>query len=100
MGARYYLEGIYRAERDGMGDPCPDELPDCVWDKSPFYFYDPIARETVYMIGELVLNIRSDSSGEIIMQHMWTSSDRGFPLIGAQSEIFKKIHPADSSIDG
>jgi len=91
QGARYYSAGIGAAELDGMGDPCPEELPDCVWGHRPRYFYDPFANESVEMVGELVLNVRSKASGELILHHMWTSNDRGFAIIGGEEEVFRRI---------
>jgi hypothetical protein len=82
-GARYYLAGLRIAEQDGM-----------LLDHSADYpraFHDPIADEPLYMIEELVLNVRSDSSGEILLHHMWVSSDRGFAITGGESEVFRRI---------
>lgn len=89
--ARYYVNGIRVAELDGMGDPCPEELPDCGWGHRPQSFYDPFADESVEMVGELVLNIRRRSSGELILYHLWTTSEGGFPIIGAESQMFRRV---------
>jgi len=91
QGARYYLAGIERAERDGWGDPCPKELPDCGWDRIPYLYYDPFGKESVDMVGKLILNVRVDFSGEILLHHMWTSSGRGFAIIGGEAEEFRRI---------
>lgn len=54
-------------------------------------FYDPFADELVEMPGELILNVRRLSSGELILHHMWTHSDRGFGLIGGEVEMFRRV---------
>lgn len=91
QGARYYLAGIRIAELDGMGNPCPEESPDCYSGHNPRSFYDPIADDTIHMVKELVLNVRSDSSGDLLLHHMWISSDRGFALIGGEREEFRRV---------
>ncbi len=93
QGARYYLDGIMMAELDGKDYPGPEDQPD-FWGKTgppPFPFYDPFGKRPLYMVGELVLNVRCDSSGEIILHHMWTSSDRGFAIIGGDVEVFRRV---------
>lgn len=67
-GARYYLNFA------------ADEL-----------FYDPFAKESVEMVGELILNVRGLSSGELILHHMWTHGDGGFALIGGETEMFRRV---------
>jgi hypothetical protein len=74
-GARYYLAGIKVAE--GV-----QSIP---------YFYDPVGEKQLHMIDELVLNVRSTSSGEIILLHMWTDFDRGFAIIGGRAEEFHRV---------
>lgn len=89
-GGRYYREGIEFAKLGGRELPAPAEFPD-FWGKEgppPFTFYDPIAREHLQMLDELVLNVRSTRSGELLLLHMWTSSDRGFAVFGANAEVF------------
>lgn len=80
-GARYYLAGISVAEEDGM-------LPGSNW---PSFFYDPFADESIDMVRKLILNVQTDSSGELILHHMWTGSDRGFALIGGEKEVFRRV---------
>lgn len=89
-GARYFLNGIEVAERDGMGVPCPDNFPNCGWDKLPFQFYNPYTYENLVMAGELVLTILTDLSGNLVLHHMWTSGDRGFAIVGGNEEIFHR----------
>lgn len=68
-GARYYL----------------------IWVEQDELFYDPFGNESIEMTEELVLNIRRLSSGEIILHHMWDSSDRGFAIIGGETEMFRRV---------
>jgi hypothetical protein len=82
-GARYYLAGIRIAEQDGMLLGHSADYPRA--------FHDPIAGEPLYMVKELVLNVRNDSSGELLLHHMWVSSDRGFAIIGGEAEVFRRI---------
>jgi hypothetical protein len=91
-GARYFLAGERIAELDGQEDPCP--LPDCpIPSGQPRTFFDPVGHDTVEMPGELLLNIRATSHGELALLHMWTSSDRGFAIIGGDHEEFRKAAP-------
>jgi len=93
QGARYYLEGIRIAERDGMEAPCPEEQPNC-WgglEPPPFAFYDPIGQDFVHMVGQLVLNIQNDSSGQLVLLHMLTSSDQGFVSLTGKARGFDRI---------
>jgi len=66
-GARYYPEGVEEAENQGMAFGKP-------WD-----YYDPFDPEGefsfVQMVGKLVLNIRVLRSGELVLVHMWPSSE-------------------------
>jgi len=91
QGARNYSVSITLAEREGLGHPCPEEFPDCHWASEPYPYYDPIAQEDVDMVGKLVLNVRSDSSGELLLLHMWKTGDQGFPIIGGGIELFRRI---------
>lgn len=83
-GARYYPDGIETAERDGLesfGEPDPSPMP----------FFDPIAEELVLMVGELILQVRTDSSGELLLHHLWMHHDRGFVVAGCQGEQFRRV---------
>ncbi len=53
--------------------------------------YDPFAREFLHPVEELVLAVRMDSDGELILYHMWTSTDRGFALFGGEKEFFRRV---------
>jgi hypothetical protein len=89
-GGRFYPEGISIAELQGMGFPCPDQIPpDC----SQFArgFWDPYTGKAVEMPGELILTLRVDSSGKLILHHMFTTPDGGFAIIGGEQEIFRTV---------
>jgi hypothetical protein len=92
-GARYYASGITIAELDGLGLPCPTSQPGCTGEPRlpPHSFYDPFAREYLYMEGELVLNVRVDSAGELLLHHMWWHSDRGFASAGCEAVHFRRL---------
>lgn len=92
QGARCYLHGIRQAELEGMEPPCTLDLPDCGEGSQPWpwSFYDPISKEFVEMVKELVLNIRSDSE-KIILMHMWFDSDGGYAIFGGESEEFRRV---------
>jgi hypothetical protein len=90
-GGRYYLAGIRIAELNGKGDPCPSDLPDCISGNNPRIFYDPYSKSNVEMLNELVLTVRTDSHGNFVLNHMWTSSDRGFAILGGETEIFHRV---------
>ena len=72
-GARYYLEGITIAEKDGRKDPKnPCLTPeDCTWGLEPLFFYDPYTDELVKMIDELLLDVRADEAGNLLLHHLW-----------------------------
>lgn len=91
LSGRYYVEGIKRAEQDGRDLPCTQEFSDCWWENDPFLFYDPYRDSFVEMLDQLILTIRADRLGDIVLHHLWTSSDRGFTLIGGEDEIFRRI---------
>lgn len=79
-GARYYFAGIRIAELDGMSSLDPES--------SPSPFYDPVTEGFLSMVGELVLNVRENSSGELVLLHMWTDFDREVAIIGGKAEEF------------
>ena len=92
QGARYYKVGINVAELDGMRHPCPENLPDC-WgglEPPPHNFYDPINKEFVQMVGELVLNVQSDSE-QLVLLHMLLSSDQGFVSLTGKATGFHRV---------
>ena len=63
----------------------------------PGGLYDPFAEEFLHPVEELVLGVRMNSDGELILHHMWTSSDRGFALFGGEKEFFRRVEdPQDS----
>jgi hypothetical protein len=83
-GARYYPDGIETAEGEGVqsyGEPNPSPMP----------FFDPFAEEGVFMVGELVLQVRADSAGELLLHHLWMHHDGGFAIAGCQREQFRRV---------
>lgn len=71
-GARYYLTWVERGD---------------------YLFYDPFGDELIEMRGELVLNVRRLPSGEIILYHMFASPEWGFPIIGWERDMFRRVTP-------
>lgn len=99
-GAKYFLQGVSFAEKlGGYSIPCED-INDTLCEGEmvpvPFRAYDWINEKFVDMNKELILNIRVDSSNNIILLHLWSSSDRGFPLIGGEAEIFRNESSLES----
>jgi hypothetical protein len=93
QGARYYPDGALIAELDGVGLPCPESEPDC-WeglDLPPYGFYDPVQEDTVFMVGELVLNVRCDSTGELLLLHMCPAADECFVVLGCEAGEFRRV---------
>jgi hypothetical protein len=89
QGGRYYPAGIYIAEWDGMHPDVPG-----MWGTSgaPAYsFYDAFADEAVTMVGELVINVRVDRSGELLLHHMFIEIDDAFALIGCERNMFRRV---------
>lgn len=93
QGARYYLAGVDTAELGGMLHACADDQEDPRGQPGcpPFAFYDPIEDDFVYMVGELVLSVRGDSSGKLLLHHMWTHADRGFAMFGCERQQFRRL---------
>jgi len=66
-GGRYYVEGIWEGETEGLtgGEPWPFHDP-----------FDPERRyKSVHMVRQLILNVRLLPSGELVLAHMWPSSE-------------------------
>lgn len=73
-GGRYYLAGISYFENDG-------------WGRS---FYDPFAKKIIQPDNELILVVVNDKSKNLILHQLWTSPDRGFPILDKDEEYFKR----------
>ncbi len=54
-------------------------------------FYDPFEEEFVRMRWRLVLQVRTDSSGNLILHHLFTDPDNGFLVFGSQRRYFQKV---------
>ena len=81
-GGRYYRDGTRIGELDGMGFG-PEPL--------PWLFYDPFEGEYLEMVGELILNVRVDSRGKLLLHHMFSGTDDGFGLTGCQEQYFRRV---------
>jgi len=93
QGGRYYPDGILIAELDGVGLPCPESEADC-WeglDLPAYGFYDPVQNDTVFMVAELALNARCDSSGELLLLHMCPAPDECFVVFGCEAGQFRRV---------
>jgi hypothetical protein len=90
QGARYYAQGTSIAENEGLQ---PEPWPGFYGESGPpaYLFYDPFAEQPVFMVRELVLNVRVDSSGELLLYHMDIESDGGFAQTGCQRRIFRRV---------
>ena len=53
--------------------------------------WDPIAREPVHTMLELVVNVRANSSGELLLYHMWPQWDVGIAIIGCEGDQFNRV---------
>ena len=78
QGARFYPDGIAVAEEGG-------------WGHGAGSFYDPITIRRVDMDGKLVLNVRVDPDGELILYHMWSTGDQGFAMTGCEMDFFRRV---------
>lgn len=77
-GARYYAAGTRVAEDGGRFG-------------GEMRFYDPIAHEFLDTERELVLNVRVDSSGELLLLHMWSTGDDGYPVFLCGWTFFRRV---------
>jgi hypothetical protein len=82
-GARYYLRGRGVAELDGMPYGPASSL--------PWAFRDPFADEYADMTGGLVLTVRADSRGQLLLHHMFYSADEGFGRTDCQRQYFRRV---------
>jgi len=90
--ARYYLRGIATAEgRKTRVPSAQEDVRSTPAVPIEFPLYDPIAREAVQDVDELVLSVRADSAGDFLLHHMWTNPDRGFLIFGCEEEHFRRV---------
>jgi hypothetical protein len=54
-------------------------------------FWDPVADELVQPMLELMVNVRVDSSGQLLLLHMWPQADHGYAIIGCESFQFNRV---------
>jgi hypothetical protein len=92
QGARYYVAGTRIGELDGYAreqgsnDTDSADKPQAV----PWPFYDPFIQQHLEMVRELMLNVRLDSHGELLLHHMSYTSDAGFAMSGCQEQQFRR----------
>ena len=91
---KYFLGGVAFSEKmEGMVLPCKEN--DSACEENPITItwplYDWIGNEFIEYSSELILNIRVDSSNELILLHLWTSTDRGWAIFGGEVEIFRRV---------
>lgn len=53
--------------------------------------YDPYTQEYLRLRNQLVLHVRIGSDGELLLEHVWTSSDEGFPIFGQDKSRFRRV---------
>jgi hypothetical protein len=89
-GAKNYFYGFTKTIQEST--PCQNKDNKCgeIKIQVPVRAYDWIGKNWVDSDNQLILNIRQDSSQNIILLHLWETSDRGFPIIGGEAEIFRK----------
>jgi len=80
QGGRYYVGGAKWGEQEGL--VCYND--DCTR-SSPRVFLDPVSDGLTRMVGELILVIREDARGNMILVHMCTSQD------GCEYDYFSRI---------
>jgi hypothetical protein len=82
-GARYYREGKRIAELEGMSFGTAP---------LPWSFIDPFGGQDLDMVGKLVLNVRADRRGELLLHHMSFASDGGaFGIISCREQYFRRV---------
>jgi hypothetical protein len=93
QGAKYYPLGMVVPDLQLAVESCPSDDAACRhrYDQWPYAFYDPIADEPVTMAGTLVLNVRLDLSGRLLLHQMRTSSKELIGISHCQSEHFRRV---------
>jgi hypothetical protein len=76
-GARFYEEGPTVAEEGGR--------------YRDWTFYDQVADELLTMPEMLILNVRTDSSGEPLLLHVWSRPGETFALLGCERNVFRLV---------
>ena len=93
QGATYYPEEFVVPDLGSSSESCPEDDWGCEqrylhW---PYAFYDPITAETVPMQGALVLNVRRDALGSLLLYHMRTGPGQLVLLTDCQAEHFRRV---------
>jgi hypothetical protein len=91
-GGQYFIGGKSFAKMIKGIYPCTNDDLSCTGIGHPWSSYDRIRDTLVDMSSELILHVRITSFGEILLLHMASGVDSGFPLIGAESQFFRKTN--------
>ncbi len=54
-------------------------------------FYDPFLQQSLFSDHAIYLHVRRDSSGKLLLHHLFDSVDAGFPIFGANRLIFRRL---------
>jgi len=65
-------------------------FPHCSENEQKIVLFDPIAYEFVNSIHDLILNIRQDRYGNIVLTHLWPNSDGGYAILTTRPCEFRK----------
>ena len=55
--------------------------------------YNPFTEEFEDVATQLILEVRTDSAGNLILHHLFLDADQGFALIGGERQYFRKVDP-------
>jgi len=93
QGAKYYPQGMVVPDLRLAVESCPSDDAACRhrYDQWPYAFYDPIADEPVTMAGSLVLNVRVDLSGRLLLHQMRTSPKELIVIWQCQGEHLRRV---------
>ena len=89
-GAKYYFYGPSRTDKYKTICPAGDSTCEQVMNQISNEAYDWIGNNWIDVSDQLILNVRMESNGNVILMHLWDSGDQGFPIIGGESEIYRK----------
>jgi hypothetical protein len=92
-GARYYPQSFVVPDLGSSLESCPENDGACRqrYGQWPYAFYDPIAVETVPMQGALVLDVRVDLFGTLLLHHMRTGPKQLVGLWECEAEHFRQV---------
>jgi len=93
QGAWYYPQQMVVPDLEAAAESCPPDDTMCrhrylEW---PYAFFDPISNQPITMAGALVLSVRADLSGELLLHHMRTSSTQLIAIPDCRAEHFRRV---------